>query len=202
MGWWCRGRGWFRIWMRIFAWGRGRWVIEVAAQGRAKVVQDERGILGDVDNNGQVNLLDALLVAMYLANPASVLPDGERYCARRCERRWGAQLGGRLADWDGMRMIRRRRGCRRGLASWQQGVGWSVGLMRRRGLTDHESADYQPSWSPDGTQLVFQSTRDGETDIYVMGADGSNPTRLTEEGYTGSPALVAGWDENCVQFGQ
>ena len=56
--------------------GSGPVVIEVAAQGRAKVVQDERGILGDVDNNGQVNLLDALLVAMYLANPASVLPDG------------------------------------------------------------------------------------------------------------------------------
>ena len=56
--------------------GLGPVVIEVAAQGRAKVVQDERGILGDVDNNGQVNLLDALLVAMYLANPASVLPDG------------------------------------------------------------------------------------------------------------------------------
>ena len=56
--------------------GSGPVVIEVAAQGRAKVVQDERGILGDVDNNGQVNLLDALLVAMYLANPASVPPDG------------------------------------------------------------------------------------------------------------------------------
>ena len=56
--------------------GSGLVVIEVAAQGRAKVVQDERGILGDVDNNGQVNLLDALLVAMYSANTSIAIPNG------------------------------------------------------------------------------------------------------------------------------
>ena len=37
----------------------------------------------------------------------------------------------------------------------------------------------QPSWSPDGTRIVFVSTRDGNHDIYVMDADGANPTRLT-----------------------
>jgi Tol biopolymer transport system component len=30
------------------------------------------------------------------------------------------------------------------------------------------------------TQLVFQSDRDGNYEIYVMGSDGSNPVRLTQ----------------------
>jgi TolB protein len=48
-------------------------------------------------------------------------------------------------------------------------------------------ADGSPSWSPDGTRIVFYSERDGNSEIYVMGADGSHPTRLTHtaasEGY-------------------
>lgn len=40
--------------------------------------------------------------------------------------------------------------------------------------------DQAPAWSPDGTQIVFVSTRDGgEPEIYVMQADGSNQVRLT-----------------------
>jgi Tol biopolymer transport system component len=43
---------------------------------------------------------------------------------------------------------------------------------------------YSPTWSPDGNKIAFTSDReDGddhqETDIYVMNADGSNPTNLT-----------------------
>jgi len=40
--------------------------------------------------------------------------------------------------------------------------------------------DYYPAWSPDGTKIAFDSTRDGHSEIYVMNADGSSPTRLTE----------------------
>ena len=36
-----------------------------------------------------------------------------------------------------------------------------------------------PSWSPDGSQIAFDSDRDGNWEIYVMDADGSNPTNLT-----------------------
>jgi len=39
--------------------------------------------------------------------------------------------------------------------------------------------DHQPSFSPDGTRIVFFSDRDNSSEIYIMNADGSNQTRLT-----------------------
>lgn len=47
-------------------------------------------------------------------------------------------------------------------------------------LTNHPANDWNPSWSPDGTQIVFTSDRDGNTEIYVMNVDGSDVQRLTE----------------------
>ena len=40
-------------------------------------------------------------------------------------------------------------------------------------LTSNSFADDQATWSPDGSHLVFQSNRDGDTEIYTMKADGS-----------------------------
>ncbi len=36
-----------------------------------------------------------------------------------------------------------------------------------------------PAWSPDDTRIAFTSHRDGHAEIYVMGVDGENQTRLT-----------------------
>jgi Tol biopolymer transport system component len=51
-----------------------------------------------------------------------------------------------------------------------------------RNLTNDPTAtDEWARWSPDGKQIVFDSNREGEIfEIYVMNADGSNPTRLTD----------------------
>ncbi|HLL74203.1 MAG TPA: carboxypeptidase regulatory-like domain-containing protein, partial [Pyrinomonadaceae bacterium] len=50
-------------------------------------------------------------------------------------------------------------------------------------LTNHPSHDREASFSPDGGKIVFVSTRPGgDGDIYVMNADGTNPTRLTTTG--------------------
>jgi Tol biopolymer transport system component len=47
-------------------------------------------------------------------------------------------------------------------------------------LTIEPSLDAQPAWSPDGKQIAFTSTRDGDdNDIFVMKANGDRVTQLT-----------------------
>jgi len=47
-------------------------------------------------------------------------------------------------------------------------------------LINNPASDDSPSFSPDGTKIVFCSSRDGSADeIYIMNADGSGQTRLT-----------------------
>ena len=51
-------------------------------------------------------------------------------------------------------------------------------------LTDHEAPDQRARFSPDGMQVVFQSKRDGNWEIYTVGIDGENLTRITENDKT------------------
>ncbi|WP_173934026.1 Tol-Pal system beta propeller repeat protein TolB [Chelativorans sp. Marseille-P2723] len=46
-------------------------------------------------------------------------------------------------------------------------------------LTDTNAIDTSPSYSPDGSQVVFTSDRGGRAQIYLMGADGSNQRRIS-----------------------
>jgi Tol biopolymer transport system component len=41
--------------------------------------------------------------------------------------------------------------------------------------------DFFPEWSPDGTRIAFTSQRDGNEEIYVMNADGTDLVRLTND---------------------
>jgi Tol biopolymer transport system component len=56
-----------------------------------------------------------------------------------------------------------------------------------RRLTTDANWDTEPAWSPDGTRIAFQSRRDGidkriaSSELYVMQADGSGQTRLTQK---------------------
>jgi TolB protein len=49
-------------------------------------------------------------------------------------------------------------------------------------LTNHPAIDTEPSWSPDGKEIVFTSDRGGKAQIYRMRADGGNVERVTFEG--------------------
>jgi Tol biopolymer transport system component len=46
-------------------------------------------------------------------------------------------------------------------------------------LTTNSAADIYPSFSPDGTKILFVSSRDGNQEIYMMNANGTNQLRLT-----------------------
>ena len=43
-----------------------------------------------------------------------------------------------------------------------------------RQLTFDPESDARPSWSPDGGHIVFNSPREGNWDIFVVAADGTN----------------------------
>ena len=48
-------------------------------------------------------------------------------------------------------------------------------------LTTDPGSDIDPDWSPDGKRIVFASARSTPDQIYVMNADGSEQTRLTND---------------------
>ncbi len=55
-------------------------------------------------------------------------------------------------------------------------------------LTDSPGYDAEGSYSSDGRQIVFTSSRDGDPDLYIMDADGGNVRQLTNHpGYDGGP---------------
>jgi hypothetical protein len=58
-------------------------------------------------------------------------------------------------------------------------------------LTDHDVWERRLVWSPDSRRITFESYRDGNLEIYVIDADGSNLTRLTNH-----PA-DDGWPAGC-----
>ncbi len=57
-----------------------------------------------------------------------------------------------------------------------------------RNLSDHLGYDTNPDWSPDGQWIVFASDRHasirGRTDLFMVRPDGSDLTRLTDNGGT------------------
>lgn len=44
-----------------------------------------------------------------------------------------------------------------------------------------------PAWSPDGTRIAYRGGPLNDRGIYVMDADGSNPTLLAEASYRSDP---------------
>lgn len=57
-------------------------------------------------------------------------------------------------------------------------------------LTENDTFDGSPSWSPEGDQIVFNSSRDGgvnaDQEIYTMNVSDLDPQRLTDDEYSNS----------------
>jgi Tol biopolymer transport system component len=71
-----------------------------------------------------------------------------------------------------------------------------------RRLTRNPANDFDPTLSPDGTQIAFRSERDGNNEIYVMRSDGSNQHDVSSDatddwGPTWSPDGRVLW--NCAR---
>jgi Tol biopolymer transport system component len=66
----------------------------------------------------------------------------------------------------------------------QYGQIWSINSEGARStqLTEdptHRNSD-DPSWSPDGTQMLFSTGRSGRNELWIMDADGSNERKLSD----------------------
>ena len=135
-------------------------VVEAAESApRGKVTADE--ILGDVNNDGRVDLADVLLVMMYSLDASINIPN--------------IHLGdmnndGRVELIDAYLLVNHILG---------QSDSSSLDPSAPVNLTNHFRHDESPDWSPDGSRIAFVSDRDGNKEIYVMDTDGQNPTNLT-----------------------
>jgi Tol biopolymer transport system component len=70
--------------------------------------------------------------------------------------------------------------CRQPVAGLGGGIcAINVDGSNRRQLSN--ANDWEPTWSPDGQYIVFASQRDGNPEIYLMNADGSDERRLTHD---------------------
>ncbi len=60
-----------------------------------------------------------------------------------------------------------------------------------RQLTTSSAYDTKPLWTPDGSQIVFSSDREGSADIYIVPATGGTPRRLTTGSTSETPFAFA-----------
>jgi TolB protein len=54
------------------------------------------------------------------------------------------------------------------------------GSEKQQLTTDEPGNSGWPCWSPDGTHIAYSSSRDGNTEVYIMAADGTAQRRLTD----------------------
>lgn len=86
----------------------------------------------------------------------------------------------------------------------------SDGSNEAANLTNSPEKDTKPKWSPDNSQILFLSGEENNWNLFVMSADGSHVSQLTDDGkvtgavWTVDGQIFAQWDnqeagcQNCV----
>src|SRR5207244_13572696 len=65
-------------------------------------------------------------------------------------------------------------------------------LAQLRKVMDDPAIASEPAFSPDGSRIAFTSTRDGQPEVYLMDADGTGVSRLTNSpGLDGDASFTA-----------
>ena len=67
---------------------------------------------------------------------------------------------------------------------------WDTGFPR--------DGNSDPQWTPDGKKIVYVSYENDKPEIFIMDADGSNQTRLTEAGYRDESPIVTPDDKHII----
>ena len=80
----------------------------------------------------------------------------------------------------------------------------NVDGSRIKNLTQHPSSNMRPVWSPDSRRIAFISDRDKTSgafwNLYVMNADGSGLTRLTNDQWTDANTIAWSPDGKRIAF--
>ncbi|HVK09788.1 MAG TPA: S9 family peptidase, partial [Gemmataceae bacterium] len=79
---------------------------------------------------------------------------------------------------------------------------WLADVSRKsppRRLTSSTKADRHPRWSPDGTQILFESTRSGENQLWVIDLAGGEARQLTTIS-TGASNAIWSPDGKSIAF--
>ena len=61
-------------------------------------------------------------------------------------------------------------------------------ILRITSIVDDRAHNFHARPSPDGTQIAFDSDRDGERAVYVADADGRDVQRVSGEGFAAVPS--------------
>src|SRR5204863_5528938 len=152
------------------------WVMNANGSGRHRMTRSGRGIDFDPDFSPDGRrIVFRTSRGRYASDPHGIGLEGIFVVnvRTRRERQIQPPTGGLFPAWSPD-----------GDANWAVWVMDADGTNRRQ-LTHPKlippagaNGDYPGAWSPDGAQIVYSSVVDGDRDLFLMDADGSNQRRL------------------------